>query len=214
VSDGTCWGVGDLYRADAADAFDDRELQFLTRATEVIATATRAVTDSPAAETGALPDGAAVLIVEADGSVSGMTAAARDWVLTEQQRGADSRLWWAVRTAVATARRGVPTAYSRVRRGSAWIVVKASALRPGADTPVAVTIDEAGARDVADLFMAAHGITRREREVCHEVMAGRSTKEIAERLFIAPHTVQDHLKSIFAKTGVRSRRELVASFGA
>ena len=43
------------------------------------------------------------------------------------------------------------------------------------------------------------------------LVEGLDTRELADRLVISRHTVQDHLKSVFAKVGVRSRRELVSS---
>ncbi len=42
------------------------------------------------------------------------------------------------------------------------------------------------------------------------VLRGGSTSELANELGLTRHTVQQHLKSMFEKTGVKSRGELVA----
>ena len=62
---------------------------------------------------------------------------------------------------------------------------------------------------IAPLLMSAYGLTEREQDVTRLVLQGESTAAIAERLVVSAHTVQQHLKRIFEKTGVHSRRDLV-----
>jgi DNA-binding CsgD family transcriptional regulator len=74
---------------------------------------------------------------------------------------------------------------------------------------VAVIVEPAHPARIAPLLMAAYGLTEREQELTRLVLQGLSTTEIAGRLAVTPQTVQQHLKSVFDKTGVRGRRELV-----
>jgi len=52
------------------------------------------------------------------------------------------------------------------------------------------------------------GLTSRELEVVHAVVAGFTNKEVAERLSISQNTAKHHLSSIFDKLGVSNRLEL------
>ncbi|MEV4003873.1 helix-turn-helix transcriptional regulator [Actinomadura sp. NPDC049753] len=49
-----------------------------------------------------------------------------------------------------------------------------------------------------------------ERQITGLAARGHSARRMAAALGISPFSVQDHLKAVFAKTGVRSRGELVA----
>lgn len=53
-------------------------------------------------------------------------------------------------------------------------------------------------------------LTKREREVALQLMAGTATEAVAHRLGISPRTVQTHVRNIYRKLGVGSRTQLRA----
>ncbi|MGW1013188.1 helix-turn-helix transcriptional regulator [Streptomyces termitum] len=79
---------------------------------------------------------------------------------------------------------------------------------------VAVAVEAAGPGEHIALITAAHGLTPREAEITGLVLRGHSTAEIGRLTRLSPYTVQEHLTSVFDKTGVRSRRDLVATLFA
>ena len=54
------------------------------------------------------------------------------------------------------------------------------------------------------------GLTRKELEVLTRLAEGRSNKEIADALYVAPATIKTHLAHIYTKLGVAGRQEAVA----
>jgi DNA-binding CsgD family transcriptional regulator len=94
-------------------------------------------------------------------------------------------------------------------RSGTWVVLHGTSLVASGSRRAAVIVEPAHPVRITPLLMSAYRLTEREQEVTRLVLRGHSTAEIAERLSVSPHTVQEHLKKIFEKTGVRSRRELV-----
>jgi DNA-binding CsgD family transcriptional regulator len=102
------------------------------------------------------------------------------------------------------------TARARLRTGiGTWAVLDGSRLVGEAGGQVAITIRAATADEVLEILCRAYELTPRESELVRLVVGGLRTQQVAERLFITPYTVKDHLKAIFEKVGVRSRGELV-----
>ena len=57
-------------------------------------------------------------------------------------------------------------------------------------------------------------LTAQERQIAHLARDGLSNPEIGARLFLSPRTVEWHLRKVFSKLGIRSRRELSTALPA
>jgi DNA-binding CsgD family transcriptional regulator len=201
------WGFLCLHREGI---FSAEEIACVRRIVPHVADAMRlamALDTAQAAEAHRRP---ALLVVGSDDRLLGANEPAEAWC-DELGTPLSSGLPLEVRAVVACLR-GTGSAGPMVRvrtRARRWAIVESSwmtGLAPGA---IAVIVREAMADELAPLVMRVFGLSERERSVCGLVFRGHATRAIAERLRISENTVQDHLKSIFDKTGVRTRRELV-----
>jgi DNA-binding CsgD family transcriptional regulator len=226
--DGQCWGGLALFRDGGAPDFSPAEAALLHAVSAPLAAGLRRTAHVPSAGAAVNP-GPGVLILDPRDKPLAASNTAHLWLdeLAPFPR-AGGELPFAVHQVAARVQAGLanpqqpdPTpraswiqdAYARVRtRSGRWAVIHGSpldsGLTPGGGT--AVVIEAAPASDIAELLMLAYGLTRRERQVLQRVIAGSPSNVIADQLHITVNTVQDHLKSLFAKVGVRSRGQLVA----
>jgi DNA-binding CsgD family transcriptional regulator len=217
---GEPWGLLALYREASQPEFDRDEVAFLAAVAAPLAEgARRGLLLGEAAE----PDGPhspSLIVLDEDWQVQSMTPGAEE-LLAELPGGdrsvARGDLPACVLSVAGRALRGLETAdttgevaAARVRSGSGqWMMLHGAPLLRDGGRRVAVIVERADPDRLAPLLMAAYGLTDREKDVTRLVLQGETTSATAARLFISPQTVQQHLKSIFDKTGVRSRRELV-----
>ncbi|MFD9792729.1 LuxR C-terminal-related transcriptional regulator [Streptomyces sp. NPDC059070] len=153
-----------------------------------------------------------VALVGADDRVTAATPSAHEWMrlLAPLGTSADERdLTAAVWNIAHLARRSGGQALSRVPTRDGWVALDGQLLEGPEAGAVAVTIQPAPGRLLLPAVSVWYGITSRERTVMQEVLQGLPTKHIARRLALSPHTVNDHLKAIYRKTGVNSREELL-----
>lgn len=209
-----CWGVGSLFRTGGQD-FSDREVEFLGAITAALAAATR-VSVRVHHQAWPQPQGPVIVLAGLHGELRAATPAATTWLaeLEETDPGRFSMVLYAVLAQAKAAASGSARTRMRDAHGS-WVVLQASRLITG-EYPgeMVVTVEPASTPQLLTLFLSAYGLTPREQEVCLELLAGSAGADIARHLIISPHTVHDHLKSIFEKVGVGSRGELVARLTA
>jgi DNA-binding CsgD family transcriptional regulator len=215
-----CWGYLCLHRENHPRGFGPSETAAIARLGPHIAHGLRQamLLHQPIAPGGTAPPG--VVLLDDQLTVVAVTAEA-EHLLSLMPRGKPAKYPLPVTVYTVAAALGstqgeapaphvLPSARVRAADGQ-WLNVHASRLHgaTGAER-IAVVVEPLQARATAHLLLSAHGLSDREIEVATLVLRGASTRGIVDTLHISKHTVQDHLKSVFDKTGVHSRRELVS----
>lgn len=221
VADSMCWGFLTIFRQEGQPFFSEEERQLLSSLAPFMAVMLRdcCLPRSTADGMNPRPEPGLLLLSETLDILS-YNAAAKQWMSLLQEAeglGAVSLprpLRAVCFRALSENDRGAAysvSAHTRVRlKGGSFASIRASYLHgPDSLTKLAVTLEPASTTDMLPLISDALGLTGREYEVISGILRGLSTKELAQSLFISPYTIQDHLKSIFVKTGVNSRRELI-----
>lgn len=216
LADGTCWGLLCLHRAQAHAGFDAVDAARLGALAPHVAIALRRSGLIEQATSATNGDGPGVAMLNADGTVRSATPAGARWLaeLADLDQPRTNRLPTIVSAVVGqltSAGGGDPHAASaRVHAPSGqWLTVHASRL-DDVERSVAVVVEPTSPVALAPLVIAAYGLTAREGEVTRRLLTGLARKTIASELRISMHTVNDHVKAVFDKTGASSAGELRA----
>jgi DNA-binding CsgD family transcriptional regulator len=222
VADGACWGALILVRRAGQPEFTEADVDLLAGASSLLGRAVRRGLVAEATQ-GGVPGAQAPGVVELDasGALTRASSSAHSLLIeisgTTVEDGvrapAIQAIANATRAAIAAAGHGAPALPSATVKTPAgtWLVLHGGLLGSAGSGAHAVFIQRAHPTLVAPLLLRAYGLTAREQEVTQLVLRGATTAQIASRLGISHHTVADHLKAIFDKTGARTRGELSAT---
>jgi DNA-binding NarL/FixJ family response regulator len=216
VSRGRCWGAVHVARLADRPDFVAADAAALARAGGTIADGIRTAILFDAARRPDDPTAPGLVVLDPANEVELITAPARELftalrssAVAESDETPPTPLLALAAHARTRSSREAPAAIA-VPTASGWITLHASLPEGRAGGRVAIVVGRSGSPHATALRLEAHGVTAREREVAALLAQGLSNDEIAVRLVLSPFTVQDHVKSVFEKTGVASRRELVA----
>jgi DNA-binding CsgD family transcriptional regulator len=215
---GRVWGAVHIARRAASGPFEQRDVDALAGVAGAIARGIRASLRFDAARRATGVEAPGLVVLGPQDEVELITPPARQLLALmrpDRPAYADDAMPTSV-LALASFVRGAPEAGQggsnvvTVPGSDGWITLHASLPAPPDNRRVAVVLERASGARSATVRLEAFGATAREREVATLLARGLSRAEIAEALVLSPHTVEDHLKSLYEKLGVASRQELVA----
>jgi DNA-binding CsgD family transcriptional regulator len=217
VRRGRVWGAVHVARRESSGAFSRRDADVLAQVVPAISEGIRGSLRFDAARRLGGAEAPGLVVIDGAGEVELITPPALPMLIAIGADGLDpgkGELPSGIQALAAFARnqKGPMTTGGNVvtipgREG--LVTLHCSKPDPAGDR-VAIVIEAARGPRAATVRLEAHGATVREREVATLIARGLTNPEIAEALVLSPHTVADHVKSLFEKLGVASRQELVA----
>jgi DNA-binding CsgD family transcriptional regulator/GAF domain-containing protein len=218
VTRGRCWGAVHIARREDRRDFSADETALLAGVAAAIAEGIRTslAADAGREATGAGAPGLVVLgprdevelITPPARELLALMRSAASSARDETPPGAVLSLAAFLRSGRAQAAGAAATV--AVPTPGGWITLHGSLPDGGRGDRVAVVLERAASPQTTAVRLETHGVTAREREIAALLARGLTNAEIATRLVLSPYTVQDHIKSLFEKTGVANRQELVA----
>jgi DNA-binding CsgD family transcriptional regulator len=215
---GVCWGALALYRRDGK-CFSPSDIEAVRRVVPTRAShLARSMFKSRMPGTPAAPTS---FLIDEQGRIIDAPERARSWLGEARNSDSIDRVGMILTSLAAYVRvgrkKGANQGQVQVKMrsaGGSWTTFLAESLSGSQrDHAIPVIVIATESSQLLALQVAAFGLSDREADVVREVLDGRDTKAIADRLCISALTVQDHLKSIFEKTDVHSRRELTFMLG-
>lgn len=215
-----CWGVMCLHREAGAAGFSPRDRDIIAKIAPHVAEGLRRALMTESAIGASHPAlGHGVVILDAHGAVTSVNDAAERWLAQIPEDDWPSSCVLpipllaaaaAVDDAGASHEHRAPGVRLRTARGD-WLSVHASRLHGDAGRSTVLILEEPGPGELVSLILGSYGVTGAQARVVALVLRGYSTKQIVSSLTISQYTVQEHLKAVFCKLGVRSRQELAAA---
>lgn len=211
---GRPWGAVHIARREHRAPFSESDARTLARVLAPIARAIRSSLRADAARTGTGPDAPGMILLGADDAVELVTPLARELIAELSGEGGDApeRPPFAV-LGLAAHLRALAKSEARsvvVPGARGWITLHGSRPDGASSGRVAVVIERATGPQVAPLRLELHGVTAREAEIARLLARGLTSAQIATSLVVSPHTVHDHVRSLYEKLGVGSRQQLLA----
>lgn len=208
-AEGLNWGALTLYRKRGQPLFVYKELRAMRDALEPFANLLRLrMLQMAADDPGTMDRPPGLVRVSADGVVESTTpaAAARLEAVDDP-----SAIPGAVAEAVAAFRAGDGLAHVTLPAGESSVTLHAST---GPDAALAIVVEEDRLVSLDTRISDSYELTEDEVDVLIFYAQGRTTRSIAQILEIDAFTIQEHLMSMFKKTGTQNRADFLATIWA